>query len=78
MVEIKDSELNGKTIPLKIPIILELNELNGYYYVSNNEIELYGNGNTKEEAIENARNLFSKLYVLSKKIIEYVESEEAN
>ena len=78
MVEIKDFELNGKTIPLKIPIILELNELNGYYYVSNNEIELYGNGNTKEEAIENARNLFSELYVLSKKIIEYVESEEAN
>jgi len=71
--EIKDFELDGQTISLKTPIQLELNELNGYYYASNNEIELYGNGETKEEAIENARSLFSELYSLSKKIIEYVE-----
>ena len=76
MNEIKDFELDGKTIPLKIPIQLEINELNGYYYASNNEIELYGNGETKEKAIENARELFSKWYVLSKKIIEYVEFVE--
>lgn len=73
MTEIKNFKMDGKTIPLKIPIKLELNELNGYYYASNNEIELYGNGNTKEEAIENARSLFSELYVLSKMVIEYVE-----
>lgn len=78
MAEIKYFILNGKTIPLKTPIKLELNELNGYNYASNNEIELYGNGDTKEEAIENARSLFSELYVLSKRVIEYVESEEVN
>ncbi len=76
MTEIEYFELNGKTISLKTPILLEINKLNGYYYASNNEIELYGNGTTEEEAIENARTIFSELYIISKKIIDHVDGSK--
>lgn len=78
MTEIKDFELNGKTIKLKTPIILELNRVNDYYYAANNEIELYGNGKTEEEAIESARGIFSELFVLSHKIVKMVDITEVN
>ncbi|MEN6551895.1 MAG: hypothetical protein ABFC34_03315 [Methanobacterium sp.] len=71
--KLTDFEYQGQTITLKTPIELEISEVNGYYYVSNNEIELYGNGITEAVAIKNARENFSNLYELSKKIINLVE-----
>lgn len=78
MTEIKNFEYLGKTIPLKTPLPLEVSKVKDFYYAANNEIELYGNGKTQKEAIENAREVFSGLYTLSKKIIEMVDFKEVN
>jgi hypothetical protein len=72
MIELTDFVHDGTIITLKTPIQLEVTKLNGYYYASNDDLELYGNGSTEDEAIENARNILSELYILSKKVIEYV------
>lgn len=72
MIELTDFVHDGTIITLKTPIQLEVTKLNGYYYASNDDLELYGNGSTEAEAIENARNILSELYILSKKVIEHV------
>jgi len=71
--KLTDFEYQGKTITLKSPIPLDISKVDGYYYASNNEIELYGNGKTEIEAIYDARDNFSSLYKLSNKIINLVK-----
>lgn len=78
MTEIKDFEYHGRTITLKTPLPLEVSKVEDFYYASNNEIELYGNGKTQKEAVENAREVFSGLFTLSKKIVEMVDYKEVD
>ena len=72
MIELTDFIHDGKTITLKTPLPLDIVKIDGYYYASNEEIELCADGKTEEDAINNARDIFSNLYILSKKVIEYV------
>lgn len=71
-------EYNGKAVILKKPLLLEVSQVGDLYYAANNEIELYGNGKTEKEAVDNAREVFSGLFILSKRIIEMVDFEEVN
>lgn len=71
--KLTEFEFQGKTITLKTPIHIDISKVDGYYYASNEELELYGNGKTEIEAIKDARASFSNIYQLSKKIINLVE-----
>ncbi|MEN6551539.1 MAG: hypothetical protein ABFC34_01495 [Methanobacterium sp.] len=73
MAELTDFVHDGKTITLKTPLALDIVKIDGYFYASNEEIELCADGKTEEDAINNARDIFSNLYILSKKVIQYVE-----
>ena len=64
-----------QTYKLKSPMEVSIIEREGHFYSFNNEFEIYGDGNTEEEAFESFRTQLSLMYEVSKKLVELVEGE---
>lgn len=58
---------------LKCPLKVTIIEIEGHYYASNNELEIYADGNSSDEAFEYFRTLLGEHYNRAKKLVEMVE-----
>lgn len=58
---------------LNKPLTISINDVLGHFYASNEEYEIYSDGDTEEEAVENFKVLLSEAYCRAKKLVELVE-----
>jgi hypothetical protein len=69
VIELAHFTVNGTLYNITPPLPLEINKIEDYYHASNDELEVYGYGNTEEEAIDSAREIFGERYRLAKDLI---------
>jgi hypothetical protein len=68
-MEITYFTVNGKQYTIAPPLPLEVNRIDNFYHASNDELDVYGYGNTEAEAIDSAREIFGERYRLAKNLI---------
>jgi predicted RNase H-like HicB family nuclease len=73
MAELTFIKINGEILIVDPPVKLDLSNVNDYYYAKNDSLEVYGYGNTEEDAIESAREIFGEMYKVALKIVRSVK-----